>query len=100
MTKYEEVKTLLENEPKGRERKHKNKAIAYLIRKKYKQMFPIDNDLVADILAEASSLDRYWRQVLQENEHLRGSDYGDSEVLQEEKQLELGYEPGYKKDIK
>lgn len=91
MTKYDEVKILLENEPKGRERKYKNKAVAYLIRKKYQQMFQIDNDLVADILAEAYTLDRAWRQVVSENEHLRGSDYEDKEILEQEAMLELGY---------
>ena len=100
MTKYEEVKTLLENEPKGRERSHKNRALAYIIRRKYQQMFAIDNDLVADIIAEASSYDRAWRMVLMENEHLRGSDYEENQVLEEIKQLELGYTPGYNKDIK
>ena len=91
MTKYEQIKLLLENEPKGRLRANKNKAIAYLIRKKYQQLFQIDNNLVADIIAEASSLDRAWRQVLQENENLRGSDYAQKDELEELKQQELGY---------
>lgn len=96
MTKYDEVKALLEKEPKGRLRANKNKAVAYLLRKKYQQLFQIDNNLVADILTEASSLDRAWRQVLQENENLRGSDYNQKEELEELKQLELGYEPRIK----
>ena len=54
MTNYELVKSLLEEQPRGRERANKNKAIAYLIRKKYQQLFQIDNNLVADIIAEAS----------------------------------------------
>ncbi len=96
MTNYELVKSLLEEQPRGRERANKNKAIAYLIRKKYQQLFEIDNNLVADIIAEASSLDRAWRQVLQENENLRGSDYTQKDALEEVRQLELGYEPGCK----
>lgn len=91
MTNYELVKSLLEEQPRGRERANKNKAIAYLIRKKYQQLFQIDNNLVADIIAEASSLDRAWRQVLQENENLRGSDYAQKDELEELKQQELGY---------
>ena len=96
MTNYELVKSLLEEQPRGRLRANKNKAIAYLIRKKYQQLFQVDNNLVADIIAEASSLDRAWRQVLQENENLRGQDYSQKDELEEVRQLELGYEPGYK----
>lgn len=99
MTKYDEVKALLEKEPKGRLRANKNKAVAYLLRKKYQQLFQIDNNLVADIIAEASSLDRAWRQVLQENENLRGIDYNQKEELEELKQLELGYEPRIKLEL-
>lgn len=40
------------------------------------------------------SAEREWRKVLQENPHLRGSDYGDKDRLEAEKQIELGYYQG------
>lgn len=45
-------------------------------------------------------MDRAWRKALQENPELRGSDYSDKEVLEQSKELELGYAPNYQKDIK
>lgn len=38
-----------------------------------------------------ASLDRSWRQVLQQNVLLRGSDYGEGEELEKRKIKELGY---------
>lgn len=55
---------------------------------------------MSQILIEASSLDRQWRKILAENPKLRGSDYGDKKDLEEEKMLELGYQPGIERDIK
>jgi hypothetical protein len=43
---------------------------------------------------DAASYDRQWRKLLAENESLRGSDYGDKKVLEDEKMVELGYQPG------
>lgn len=47
-----------------------------------------------------SSLDRSWRQILQQRPELRGEDYDKKEVLSQEKQLELGYTPGFHSDVK
>ncbi len=46
---------------------------------------------MADIVGEILSLDRKWRKILEENPELRGQDYGEKEILEVEKQRELGY---------
>lgn len=43
--------------------------------------------------SNAATADRAWRDILEENEELRGSDYGEKDRLEEEKMEELGYSP-------
>jgi hypothetical protein len=95
-TQHNLIKSKLEEHIWFRERSKKNEGIARLLIRRYNlENNPQINPLVlADLIAEASSLDRAWRKVLQENPHLRGSDYGESERLEQEKILELGYEVG------
>lgn len=81
----------LKTEPRARERKNKNRAIGNLVFKKYGLETDIDKLLLSDVIGEILSLDRKWRKILEENPELRGSDYGEKEVLEVEKQRELGY---------
>ena len=85
----------LKQEPKARERKNKNRAIANVIYEKYsldEKMFnELDKTTRADMVGEILSLDRKWRKILEENPDLRGSDYSDKTELEIEKQRELGY---------
>ena len=48
--------------------------------------------------AAGASYDRNFRQVLQECPELRGSDYSDKQSLEEDKMLQLGYQPKIKED--
>lgn len=98
MNLYDQVKTYLENEPRFREREAKNRGIADLIIKKYN--LDIDRRMLADILAEANSMDRAWRKCLEEDETLRGNDYNEKTILETKKQIELGYTPHYHEDVK
>lgn len=98
MNYKEDIKQRLENYPWFRERKAKNFGIAKMLKNKYS--VNIDPKTLEDLIVEASSLDRVWRQTLQNNPHLRGSDYGESEKLEQEKILELGYEIGSSIDRK
>jgi len=93
-----EVLQYLKEAPPFRERANKNKGIANMITKKYGVQFPFDkrNDIIADIL----SFDRAWRKALEENPELQGTDYNDKERLEQQKQIQLGYEPRYYQDIK
>ena len=97
-THYNLIKSKLEDHIWFRERKRKNEGIARLLIKKYNlELNPI---LLADMIVEASTLDRSWRKVLSENPHLQGSDYNHKEVLEHKEMLSQGYEVGYHKDIK
>lgn len=96
-TYYEIIKVYLTEVPVYRERKNKNGFIAMLIQKEHNAWRGISTDELERIVVEVSTIDRIWRQVLQENPELRGSDYKDKNVLEQEKILELGYQPGVKR---
>lgn len=95
MTIYDRIKSYLQAEPKARERANKNRAIGNIMIKDYGLV--IDKAKMADMVDEILSADRAWRKVLEDNENLRGSDYSDKTILEQEKMLELGYQPGIKK---
>lgn len=87
----EEVIAYLKEDTRLRERVNKDKGIANLIMKKYNINIPKDkrDDIIKDIL----SADRYWRMALLENEELRGNDYQTKQIVEQRKELELGYQP-------
>lgn len=88
------VYNYLVKEPRFRERKNKNRGIANLILDHWApltRLLMVKNDRLADIVGQVGSYDRAWRQCLEHHPELRGSDYGDKDVLEQEKQLELGY---------
>lgn len=89
---YKDIKHDLEFYPHLRERKNKNRYIAVKLEKKYKTGITLET--LIRIAVEASTLDRGWRYILQNNPRLRGKDYGDKSVLSQEKQIELGYSAG------
>lgn len=94
MNLSKEIENLLTENPIYRERKNKNKFIARWLQKKYPhELESISLQRLEDIVVDASSVDRYWRLALQNNEEIRGSDYNDKTALQQEKILDLGYEP-------
>ncbi len=87
----------LKAEPQFRERSRKDKGIVSLLIRKYKNVelamkegFMTRQDLI-DLVQDYSSMDRAWRQALEQNPELRGSDYQEKERLEQEKQIELGY---------
>ena len=94
----QEILDYLKEEVRFRERSAKWRGIADIIKKKYN--LDIDRVKLADILAEASSADRYWRLALKENPELRGADYDDGEILAQKKELELGFSPNYFQDVR
>ena len=100
MTKYNEIKQYLEKYPKGRERESKNRFIAWILEQKYEHIDRVSIDSIEILIVDASSYDRAWRQVLQYEPELRGTDYNKKDILEQKKELELGYVPGYHQDIK
>ena len=82
---------LIKEEPRARERKNKNRAVAKVLKSKFNVLNGIENKVLAKILRTSHSLDRNWRLILKENPSLRGSDYGDKDKLEKKTQKELGY---------
>lgn len=86
--------TYLKQEPRARERSHKNRAIGNLALKKFypnETFYHDDKSKMADMIGEILTLDRQWRKILEENPELRGTDYKDKTLLEEKKLAELGY---------
>lgn len=106
MSLKQDVVEYLESEPKFRERKNKDRGIVNLLARRYGVLGyllkrkEIDIMTVVAIIKDAASIDREWRQTLQFNPPLRGKDYEDKKILEQEKQIELGYEVGYANDVK
>jgi hypothetical protein len=77
--------------PWFRERKNKNVGIAKLLVAQFH--LEIDPVIIEKLIVESYSLDRAWRKTLEENPNLRGTDYEDKVILEQETQIALGYEP-------
>lgn len=91
----------LKDYPEFRERSKKGKWIAGIVLKKYGiPMTPELKDKLQDLFTDITNADRYWRLHTNEYEELRGSDYGTKIIVEQEKQLELGYTPGFRQDTK
>lgn len=102
----ESVETYLRAEERFRERSNKDKGIVNLLLRKYGALQllvrrnEIDQPMLVKMIQDASSMDRAWRKCLEDDETLRGTDYGDKDRLEDEVQMDLGYTPGYESDIK
>jgi len=96
MSKKTLVKDYLEQEVLFRERKNKDRGIVNLLIKKYGLQYAIDRgeitkDKIVTLVQDYATMDRSWRQILQKNENLRGSDYDEKDQLESKKMVELGY---------
>lgn len=96
MKKY--LEHYLEDEPKARERKNKNRALANAVIRIHG--LEVTKEKMTEVVSAILHGDRMWRKILEERPELRGSDYGDKEILEQEKQIELGYEPGANRKLK
>lgn len=100
------VRDYLEKQPLFRERKNKDRGIVnILISRHYKlgeaiRTGVLSKEFVVEAMKEFSSMDRYWRQALDQEPELRGKDYNDRERLEQETELSLGYVPGHAADVK
>lgn len=101
MTTLDYMTDILKDHPFTRERVNKNKTVARMLQKKYpNELEHISLQRIEDMIVDAHNLDRAWRKVLQDNPSLRGSDYEEKVVLEQKKELELGYTPGFAQDVK
>ncbi len=91
------VEDFLESEPKFRERKNKDRGIVNLLLRKYQGLDGliraeiITKERVVEWVKDYTSMDRAWRQALEKNPNLRGTDYEDKDDLESKKRISLGY---------
>src|SRR3990167_10385210 len=97
MTSKELVQDYLENEPKFRERRNKDRGIVNLLMRRYGSLMQaIEKDLlsketVTSIVQDYATMDRVWRQSLEKHPRLRGKDYDQKDKLEVNAMKRLGY---------
>lgn len=104
---YEEIKAKLEKYPLFRERKYRYKYIlvmalrelGYTHIKLGDKMPQLSEDSMIDFAIRFDSYRHAWTDVTKDCKELRGKDYDDKKMLEQKKQIELGYSPGYHQDI-
>lgn len=94
---------MLQEIPWTRERSRKDEAIVKLLTNKktwdgHLSAFTLPE--LTDLVKDHNSADRAWRLIIDAHKELRGSDYEDKKILEQKKQLDLGYTPGYHQDVK
>lgn len=97
------VYLMLSEVPWTRNRVNKDKALVKLLTNK-KQW---DGDLAAfrlnelvDLAKDYNSADRYWRLLTAEHTELRGNDYDTKQIVEQRKELSLGYESGFHENVR
>lgn len=89
----------LKKEPRARERANKNRAIGNLCRDRYFPNSDLNKNKMEDMVGRILLMDRQWRKILEENPELRGSDYKDKDILEQQAQINLGYEVNYNSNV-
>lgn len=95
-----QVLEYLQNEPKFRERHNKDRGIVNLLQLKYRTLLDIPKETLVAFIQDANSMDRYWRKLTGEHPEIRGNDYNTKKIVEQRKEIELGYEAGYYQDTK
>lgn len=90
------VENYLREDSRFRERTNKDRGIVNLLINRYGLHHAIERgeitkDRIIALVQDYASMDRYWRQCLEKNSELRGSDYEDKDVFEFKKLVELGY---------
>lgn len=97
MTIKQQIINYLGEEPKFRERRNKDRGIVNLLMKRHGALRTavesgmMGKDTLTAIVQDYASMDRAWRQALEQNDHLRGKDYDEKDHLEARKLEELGY---------
>ncbi len=95
---------MLKNLPWSRERARKDEAIVKLLtaHRMWDETARTDMSIpnLIDLVKDYATADRAWRDILLNEEELRGSDYNQKQLLEEEKMIMMGYAPGYSQDVK
>ena len=93
----DELEKFMKEIPASRQRKNKDRAIGRVLERHYITGLPIET--LMEMIGEVISLDRYWRLIMSEHEDWQEGDYKDKDRLEQEKQISLGYQAGFEKDL-
>lgn len=94
------IKAYLEQEPRARERRFRNRTVWNILQKLHR-FETLDKDTFCKLYTKFDSVRRLICKVQEENENLRGQDYSpDKDILEQEKMLELGYQVRHYQDVK
>jgi hypothetical protein len=109
LTDYDLIKERLENFPVFRERRFRYGFMVVMVYRElgFQEVTLKDKKLPSLTFQQAEefgvrfdSLRHAWGQVTAECKQLRGKDYEEKVRLEQEKQMEMGYEPGFEQDVK
>jgi hypothetical protein len=101
MTLKEQVKQMLQDIPESRERKNRYRSVWHILQIRYNVDYVLINKAkFLEIASEIESISRCIRQFQQYEPDLRGMDYDEKDILEQKKEIELGYCPGHFQDIK
>lgn len=90
--KQKTVISYLQEKPAARERRNQHKAVSGLLRRKYKELGDLPIQQLENIVFDAVTANRLWRDVLKKNPELRGTDYEKGKKqLEKRAQASLGY---------
>lgn len=105
MTIYDEVVHYLENNPKFRERKYRGHLLCNLalratgLGNKYSRGEKLSVQEMCDFAVKFDSYRHAWTDVTKDVISLRGEDYEDKEMLEQNKLIEMGYTSGHYQDV-
>ena len=100
------VQNYLEKQPLFRLRSNKDMGIVNILMSRHYKLSDairigvLTKGNVKEIVQEYASMDRAWRQALEHDPNLRGTDYSDKERVEQETEIRLGYVPGHDADVK
>lgn len=83
-----------------RERRRKDEALVKLLTAHWTRQSPPSESTLIELVKDFNSADRYWRLLTAAHEGLRGTDYDTKQIVEQRKELSLGYQPGYNQDLK
>lgn len=90
-TSRKQVIDLLYAVPKFRERKNRNRGLAYLLAAKYPFLEKLRKEDILDICTDYMTMVRWWDRILQKEPKLRGADYYEKFKLQTQSRQKYGY---------
>ena len=82
---------LVKDKEKARERKHKQRTVAFVLQQKFPELQKISLDNLEKYLKKASSYSRQWRKLLEEKPEFRGTDYNTKKQSVDKVQKAMGY---------